>query len=172
MPQRMTAVQRTAWDAAPLAGRLRPGEPLCAAIASRCRAPAVQWARVPHMNGHPDPQDGGSEVIAAQSVFPVRAQCSPTCGSFSARHGVWSPDGPRGSRRIQAVDAHVSTRLFTIGLTLKCQSRMTVRSSSLTRRARPRGREFRILRRRAVDPGRPRLVPDRGCLATVASPNP
>jgi hypothetical protein len=42
-----------------------------------------------------DPQDVGSGVLAVQDVFAVRALCSPTCGSFFVRQGVWSPDGLR-----------------------------------------------------------------------------
>jgi hypothetical protein len=44
-----------------------------------------------------DPQYGGLEGIPAQSVFFVRALCSPTCALFSMWHGVWSPDGPQQS---------------------------------------------------------------------------
>jgi hypothetical protein len=44
-----------------------------------------------------DPQDGGLGVTAAQGVFFVRVNCSPTCGLFSVSHAVWSPDGPQES---------------------------------------------------------------------------
>jgi hypothetical protein len=50
----------------------------------------------------------GSAVIPAQGVFFVRACCSPTCGLFTVRHGVWSPTGPQAGSQIRAVDAQVS----------------------------------------------------------------
>ena len=52
-----------------------------------------------------DLQDEGLGVIPAQSVFFVCLLWSLTCGLFSTRHGVWSPDGPQSRYRRDAVDA-------------------------------------------------------------------
>src|SRR5215471_6880036 len=53
----------------------------------------------PDLNRRPlDPQDGGLAGIPAQSVIFVHAYRLPTCGLFSALHGVWSPSGPQSAR--------------------------------------------------------------------------
>lgn len=60
-----------------------------AGLTQKARALAIrpgQQSEWPDLNRRPlDPQDGGSGVIAAQSVFAVRAWCSPTCGLFILR---------------------------------------------------------------------------------------